>query len=150
MAASEIFAFDVLLNITGASIGRCCFLPDGIGKANTNQHVCCIRLANAKESDAKFLSSILSSPVGQNQIFRLNAGGNREGLNYQQLRSFVVPWPDENERLQIANYLAIIEDQALYERRSLDKLHLKKNGLMHDLLTGRVRVNIGQSDQVNT
>ena len=41
MARSEIFPHDVLLNITGASIGRCCFVPHDFGLANVNQHVCC-------------------------------------------------------------------------------------------------------------
>ena len=91
MAASEIFPFDVLLNITGASIGRCSHVPMQLGLANTNQHVCCIRPVNPNQTDAIFLSTVLSSPIGQSQIYRLNAGSNREGLNYQQIRSFNLP-----------------------------------------------------------
>ncbi|HUX83285.1 MAG TPA: restriction endonuclease subunit S [Halothiobacillus sp.] len=142
MAASEVLPFDVLLNITGASIGRCCYLPDGLGPTNTNQHVCCIRFARPNETDAKFLSMVLSSPIGQNQIFRLNAGGNREGLNYQQLRAFIVPWPQQDERLKIAVRLNFAEGHISVERQLLIKLRQQKHGLMHDLLTGRVRVKV--------
>jgi type I restriction enzyme S subunit len=58
MARSEIFPHDVLLNITGASIGRCCFVPDGFGIANVNQHVCAIRLPQPSHEDAVFLSGL--------------------------------------------------------------------------------------------
>jgi type I restriction enzyme S subunit len=148
MAGSELFEFDVLLNITGASIGRCCYLPSGLGPTNSNQHVCCIRLPDANKPDAKFLSSVLSSPIGQNQIFRLNAGGNREGLNYQQLRSFVVPWPSDAERNRIAKRLVAIENQLSNEETLLAKLSLHKSGLMQDLLTGKVRVKVDEADEV--
>src|SRR5689334_2488318 len=39
MQRSEVSVNDVLINITGASIGRCCRVPDGLGPANVNQHV---------------------------------------------------------------------------------------------------------------
>lgn len=89
MKRSEVFAHDVLLNITGASIGRCCPLPSGLGATNVNQHVCVIRLPHPSREDATFLSSVLASHIGQSQIDRLNAGSNRQGLNYQQLRGSV-------------------------------------------------------------
>ena len=43
--------------------------------------------------DAIVLSAMMASFMGQRQIDRLNAGSNRQGLNYRQLRSFFVPWP---------------------------------------------------------
>ena len=143
MSNSEVFGFDVLLNITGASIGRCCYLPSNIGNANTNQHVCCIRTSAPCEADAVYLSSVLSSHIGQNQIFRLNAGGNREGLNYQQLRGFRVPWPLPDEREEIAKRLNKTKIRVGAESKLLAKLRLQKSGLMQDLLTGKVRVKVG-------
>ncbi|MBD0310948.1 MAG: restriction endonuclease subunit S, partial [Microcoleus sp. T1-bin1] len=68
MKRSEVFAHDVLLNITGASIGRCCPVPPGLDAANVNQHVCAIRLPNPNREDAIFLSSVLASYIGQSQI----------------------------------------------------------------------------------
>lgn len=141
MARSEIFAHDVLLNITGASIGRCCAMPEGLGLANVNQHVCAIRIAEPRREDAVFLSAILGSYIGQNQIDRLNAGSNRQGLNYRQLRSFSVPWPkDSNERAALAARIESAESRIQAELGYLSKLKCINNGLMQDLLTGRVRV----------
>jgi type I restriction enzyme, S subunit len=135
MSRSEIFAHDVLLNITGASIGRCCPMPEGLGIANVNQHVCAIRLPNPCREDAIFLSSVLSSPIGQSQIDKLNAGGNREGLNYEQLRGFLIPFPQPSERAEIANVLTTIDSTIAHTSTLIAKLKQMKAGLLHDLLT---------------
>jgi type I restriction enzyme S subunit len=66
--------------------------------------------------------------------------GNRQGLNYQQLGSFVIPWPEEDERKAISSQIHGIEDQIRAEEKEHGKLALLKSGLMTDLLTGRVRV----------
>ncbi|MDH6057339.1 restriction endonuclease subunit S [Umezakia ovalisporum] len=140
MKRSEIFEHDILLNITGASIGRCYPVPEGLGLANVNQHVCAIRLPNPNKEDAIFLSLVLASYIGQSQIAKLNAGGNREGLNYQQIRSFLIPFPSFNERAYIAKILNTHDIRTRTEEAYLEKLKLQKKGLMHDLLTGKIRV----------
>lgn len=141
MVPSEVFAHDVLLNITGASIGRCCPVPEGLGSTNVNQHVCAIRIAKPRREDAVFLCAVLASFIGQRQIDRLNAGSNRQGLNYQQLRSFVIPWPKDNsERARIARKIEPAQSRIVAEESYLSKLKAIKKGLMQDLLTGRLRV----------
>jgi type I restriction enzyme S subunit len=69
-------------------------------------------------------------------------------LNYQQLRSFVVPWPSDAERNRIAKRLVAIENQLSNEETLLAKLSLHKSGLMQDLLTGKVRVKVDEADEV--
>lgn len=135
MKGSEVFPFDVLLNITGASIGRCCFLPLGLGSTNVNQHVCAIRLPTPSLADAKYLSSILASAIGENQIFRLNAGGNREGLNYQQLRKFRIPWAPKAVRARIARILTTLDNLIEKTEALIAKYQSIKQGMMHDLFT---------------
>jgi type I restriction enzyme S subunit len=140
MSRSEVFANDVLMNITGASIGRCCRVPVGLGPTNVNQHVCAIRLTGASRSDAIFLTAFLASPFGQRQVMVLNAGSNRQGLNYEQLRSFDVVWPEAPERRAIAEALEGVDGRMKAEEHALGKLRLLKRGLIEDLLTGRARV----------
>lgn len=82
MLRSQVFAHDVLFNITGASIGRCCAMPSRLGTANVNQHVCVLRVPRARECDSTFLASVLGSPIGQRQLHALNTCGNRQGINY--------------------------------------------------------------------
>ncbi|MDP3443582.1 MAG: restriction endonuclease subunit S, partial [Ignavibacteria bacterium] len=94
-SATEIELDDVLLNITGASIGRCALADLRIKGGNVNQHVCIIRTKN--ELCPFFLNQYLLSEFGQNQIDSFQAGGNRQGLNFAQIRSFTVPLPPKFE-----------------------------------------------------
>ena len=138
MQRSEVCENDVLLNITGASIGRCCRVPKINGRSNVNQHVCIIRLHDITETKSGFLAAVFESDIGQHQITRLNAGGNREGLNYKQVRSFLIPWPKtpyEFDRLN--ETLKVIIDQINQWQFSLEKLHSIKAALIKDLLTSR-------------
>jgi type I restriction enzyme S subunit len=140
MRRSEVYAHDVLYNITGASIGRCCAMPAGLGVANVNQHVCILRLPDSDSATAACLAAILSSSIGQRQLDALNTVGNRQGLNFQQLGSFLIPWPESaDERVAIAAHLATHDRQIASEQATLSKLRQLKSGLMTDLLEGRVR-----------
>jgi type I restriction enzyme S subunit len=103
MKNSQVEIGDVLLNITGASIGRCFFFSGEFPEANVNQHVCIIR-AN-KKILLRFLHSVIISEIGQNQIFSKQSGTNREGLNFEQLKNFDIPLPSIREQQQIADFL---------------------------------------------
>lgn len=140
MHRTQVFSNDVLLNITGASIGRCCFVPDGFPAANVNQHVCIIRQNDVTIADAIFLSAYIASPFGQRQIKMLNAGGNREGLNYQEVRNILVPCPTREEKEEFARLYTKMNQTIAQEENTLAKLHRLKSGLMQDLLSGRVSV----------
>ena len=72
----------------------------------------------------------------------LNAGSNREGLNYEQLRAFVIPWPMRLERQTAAKILHEYDNRLAKEQATLAKFRNVRDGLMDDLLTGRVRVKV--------
>lgn len=140
MKRSEIFPNDVLLNITGASIGRCCVVPENFGLANVNQHVCAIRLRTNKNLISEFLSYFISTQKGQNQINILNAGSNRQGLNYEQLRAIKVIWPSQEEIERIVLIFIKANDTVTEEEIYKKKLVSLKQGLMNDLLSGKVSI----------
>ena len=141
MLGSELKELDVLLNITGASIGRSTYVPEKFPKANVNQHVCSIRLMEPSQAKSIFVSSFLNSPFGQNQIIQHNAGSNRQGLNYSQIKQIYIPfYNNEHELEHFKNVITKIEKTINQYADELEKLKLKKSGLMHDLLTGKVRV----------
>jgi type I restriction enzyme S subunit len=89
MKRSHVIPGDVLLNITGASIGRSTYVPDNFGEANVNQHVCIIR--TGPWIVPAYLSNFLNSPIGQDQIFATESGVTREGLNYGQNKTTQIP-----------------------------------------------------------
>lgn len=103
MANTRIRPQDVLLNITGASIGRSFYVQPGV-IGNVNQHVCIIR-PKQKFVSTKFLHYSIISNYGQNLIFICQNGANREGLNFQQINSFSFLLPSVTEQEIITNYL---------------------------------------------
>jgi type I restriction enzyme S subunit len=144
MQGSRVKPFDVLLNITGASIGRCAYFPKELEFANVNQHVCIIRFKNASKEIAIVASEFLNSNFGQNQINRSNAGGNREGLNFKQIGNFYFPEIESEELVKISNKIEMINSQLKSEQSYLQKLQQIKTGLMNDLLTGKINVNLAE------
>ena len=132
-ASTEIGLGDVLLNITGASIGRSAVADPRIVGGNVNQHVCIIRVKPDKLSRA-YLNQFLISQVGQKQIDSFQAGGNRQGLNFGQIRSFSIPLPPMiAEQRRIADCLTSLDDLIAAEIRKLDTLGTHKKGLMQQL-----------------
>jgi type I restriction enzyme, S subunit len=86
MARSQVQPNDVLLNITGSSIGRSCVVPHHLTVANVNQHVCIIR-TDVQKVLPDFLSIFFNAPQGQAIINTLQTGQTRQALNYSQIRS---------------------------------------------------------------
>ena len=123
MSGTKVVPGDVLLNITGASIGRSCVVPHNVVESNVNQHVCIIR---PKASlDARFLSLFLNSWFGQKQICSFQGGGSREALNFQQIGKFDIPTPPIPEQKAIADLLSTW-DEAIEKTERLVKAKEKR------------------------
>lgn len=104
MAGTEVQPGDVLLNITGASIGRVCMVPADICPANVNQHVCIIRCG--AKLVPQFVMMYLSSPAFQKLINEIEAGGTRQALTKADIEDFEVPELDTKVQEAIASSLA--------------------------------------------
>jgi type I restriction enzyme S subunit len=141
MKGSQLQPNDVLLNITGASIGRCYYLADDFVEGNVNQHVCIIRLKRNLIGHV-FLTLLLNGQFGQSQIMSLQAGGNREGLNFQQIREIKLPLPSIEEQTKISSALSSVERKIRISELKLTTIKNTKKALMQDLLTGNVRVKL--------
>jgi type I restriction enzyme, S subunit len=131
--SSEIATLDVLLNITGASIGRSAIADSRIVGGNVNQHVCIIRV-KPDELNPVLLNQYLISEHGQKQIDSFQAGGNRQGLNFGQIRSFQITLPPtEGEQTRIADCLTSLDELIAGQRRKVEALKAHKKGLMQQL-----------------
>jgi len=131
--STEIKVSDVLLNITGASIGRSAVADSRIAGGNVNQHVCIIRVKH-NELSPTLLNQFLISERGQKQIDSFQAGGNRQGLNFAQIRSFDIPLPPtKNEQRRIADCLSSLNDLITTQSQKIDTLKTHKIGLMQQL-----------------
>ena len=124
---TELQFNDVLLNITGASIGRSALVDKQIVGGNVNQHVCIIR---TKENLVpSFICSFLLSNYGQRQIDSFQAGGNRQGLNFEQIKSIKITIPSKDEQIKIAKLLRAIDERIAIQNKIIDKLQSLIKGL---------------------
>lgn len=92
-------ANDVLLNITGASIGRVATAPMSMEGARVNQHVCILR--PTAEILAEFLELFLAGPALQNLIDEIQVGATREALTKAMIEQFQIPVPSVSEQRRI-------------------------------------------------
>jgi type I restriction enzyme S subunit len=92
-------AGDVLLNITGASIGRVTRVPERMQGARVNQHVCIIRIA--KLICGGWLAHYLSSPGVQQMVMTAEYGVTRQALTKGQVLAFDIPIAPQKEQERI-------------------------------------------------
>ena len=137
MKGSAVAPNDILLNITGASIGRSCVVPTDIKVANVNQHVCIIRLEETQI--AHFYQLLLSSFKGQKLVFQAQAGGGREGLNFQNISSFKIFIPTFPEQQKIASFLSVVDKKIQQLTRKRELLEKYKKGVMQKIFSQEIR-----------
>ena len=84
---------DVLFNITGASIARCCVVPDDVIPARVNQHVSILRPIQ-KVLNSDYLSVVLLASQNQKKLLDIGeAGATRQALTKGNLEVFQIPLP---------------------------------------------------------
>ena len=141
MSNSKVRKNDVLLNITGGSIGRCYFVETS-EEMNVNQHVCILR--PNKNISSIFLNAVLASEVGQGQIWYFQQGGGREGLNFQSLKNFDIALPPIEEQILISKKVEEIYQKFgnmnAHIQMQIAKLKEYKTTLINDAVTGKIKV----------
>ena len=122
--SSHILPNDMLLNITGASIGRCAIVPGAFGDADVNQHVLIMRPID--KAINRFLHAAIISPVVQMAIMADQVGATKEGLSAAKAANLLAPIPPLAEQRRIVERAeelsALIEEYGRLEdaREELD------------------------------
>ena len=98
---SHVLPNDMLLNITGASIGRCAIVPDAFGDADVNQHVLIMRPVLPIASE--YLHAAIISPLVQSAIMVGQVGATKEGLSASKAAELLVPFPPLVEQHRIVD-----------------------------------------------
>ena len=87
---------DILLNITGASVGRCCIVPSYILPARVNQHVSILRV-NSDKSNPLYLLCVVNSDRHKALLLGLSRGGaTREALTKSTITNFEIIHPPKD------------------------------------------------------
>lgn len=99
MAGTAVKPGDLLLNITGGSMGRCCRVPHTFGEANVSQHVAILR--TALPGTEAFLHLAILSPYFQAFVFEGQTGAGRGGLPKNRMDRIPIPLPPLAEQRRI-------------------------------------------------
>jgi type I restriction enzyme S subunit len=128
---------DILLNITGASLGRSCVVPKDFVIGNVNQHVCIIRID--KNNEPYFIQPIFASEKGQNLLNSLQTGSGREGLNFQSIRLISFSFPSLPEQQKTAAFLTAVDERIQHLTRKKNLLEQYKKGVMQKIFSRKIR-----------
>jgi type I restriction enzyme S subunit len=138
---------DVLLNITGASVARCCVLPDDILPARVNQHVSIVRPI-AERLHPEFVCYMLTSKEYKDRLLATGekGGATRQAITKSQIQDFTINFPPTlEEQSGICNRLAGLESETMrletiYTQKlaNLDEL---KQSLLQKAFTGQLTQN---------
>ena len=137
MIGTEVLPNDLLLNITGGSLGRCAIVPANFQRGNVSQHVCIMRpiLIVSEYFHAFVLSSSFSKSI---KI----TGSGREGLPKYNLERIFFPLPPLTEQYRIVS--EIEHWFALINQIEQDKLDLQeaikqaKNKILNIAIHGKL------------
>ena len=97
LANVEIQQADVLFNITGVSVTRCCVVPDDVLPARVNQHVMIIRPYKGKNMSYYIMCTLCTSENKAKLLGIGQSGSTREAINKQELERFEIPVPSDEE-----------------------------------------------------
>ncbi|WP_439555190.1 restriction endonuclease subunit S [Dyadobacter sp.] len=133
---------DVLLNITGASVARCCVVKNEILPARVNQHVAIIR-PNEDIVNNVFLARLFTTKTYQNFLLKKarSKGATREALTKEDLESLEIIVPP----ITLQNQFAIIVEKAeilkAQFQRSLADLENLNDSLSQKAFKGELDLN---------
>ncbi|MFA7280141.1 MAG: restriction endonuclease subunit S [Sterolibacterium sp.] len=130
---------DLLFARQGATTGRNALASREADGWLINYHIIRVALDHSRCAPI-FIEAAFAGEIVIRQVERDKGRGTREGINTAQLKALQIPLASVSEQNTIAQILMTHESQCAEMQRYLAKLRQQKHGLMHDLLTGRVRV----------
>ena len=134
---------DVLLNITGASVARCCIVPENLIPARVNQHVSIIRL-KPEILEPKFLHYLLISKNIKDILLGIGEqGSTRQAITKSQIENFSICFPSEiSEQLILVKQLDKLKTQTKSlesnYQQELDALDELKKSILQKAFNGEL------------
>ncbi|WP_200416177.1 restriction endonuclease subunit S [Virgibacillus salexigens] len=96
----------------------------------------------------KFIEYFLQSEVVWKQLRKRSKQGTVTNLHLVEIKELICGVPSIDEQEKIIHHVDSIERKIINEQSKLKKLNEIKQGLMQQLLTGKVRVSINDSEEV--
>ena len=119
---------DVLFNITGASIARCCVVPDDVLPARVNQHVSIVRTAVINNL---FLSHLLTCYPIKNKLIGIgeSSGATRQALTKSDLENVTIIVPPIELQNEFSGLVKLVDKSKFIlqkQKKNLEELYESK------------------------
>jgi type I restriction enzyme M protein len=124
---------DILFNITGASVCRCCIVENKYLPARVNQHVSIIR--TNEKALPKFVQQLLISSKFKTELLELaDNSSTREAITKQQLEDFKIPLPSLAEQQKIVSEIEKIEEKINVLEKEIAEIPKQKEAVLKKYL----------------
>lgn len=131
---------DILLNITGASVARCCMAPERYLPARVNQHVMIIRV-NPKKANPFFVHKAINSDECKRLLLSFaRKGSTREALTKEEMANFEITIPTSALMEQFGEIAADAYAQREGLAKQNQKLRQARDLLLPRLMNGELAV----------
>lgn len=124
---------DVLFNITGVSVTRCCIVPADVLPARVNQHVMILRPKTAMPMSYYIMTTLCSAENKGKLMGIAQSGSTREAINKQEMESFSIPVPPTKEVQDFE-----IKARRLYESVIRNTEEIMRLNVMQQLLLSQL------------
>lgn len=139
LARYTVFPGDVMVTIMG-TVGRCCVVPEGIGRAISSKHVWTMTLDTSRYSPSLLAWQINHEPRVLEQLRGSAQGGIMSAISSETLRTLRVSQPPRAEMLELEHLITSANVGTSLLEAELASLARLKEFVSSDLLSGRVRL----------
>ena len=141
---------DVLLNITGASVARCCLAPPSVVGGRVNQHVMILRF-DRSQADPRFVERALAGPYKAKLLSIAGSGATREALTKADIEGFEISLPPVPVQRIVGDALSAFDGLIENNRRRIEVLEkmarlLYREWFVHFRFPGHEGVNLVDSE----
>ena len=151
LQSCEVRSGDFLISTMG-TIGKCAIVPNGICSGIMDSHLIRLRI-NEQKLMPEYLLHLFSEELGylKGQTSKLSVGGIMDGLNTKIVNALNVFYPEDlSEQKAIADFLSSMNTEIQTLEQKLGKYRQIKQGMMQQLLTGKIRLKNDVVDSVHT
>jgi type I restriction enzyme S subunit len=135
---------DVIITIMG-TVGRCCVVPEDADRALSSKHLWTMTFDRNKVLPELVCWQLNYAPWVKSWFSRQSQGAVMDAIQSSTLRTLRLPVPPPSEQMLLRDRYVAVQARLSQEDESLRKLLKVKRGLMEDLLTGAVSVEINTS-----
>ena len=139
LSRSQLKKGDLLISIAGA-LGRAALVTEDLLPANTNQALAIARFSEGSELLGAFVFHCLKSAYIKKHIDGISVQGAQANLSLKDISELPINAPLQSEQLAIVDLLNTLDSELVLFEANLAKARLIKQGMMQELLTGRIRL----------